>query len=179
MDIYRAPRTSKPIPLTPLIDVVFLLVVFFMVTTSFIKIESIELNLPTAEKMKDSTALASSDDAMLDSLIVVDMDKSGDVYVNQNPVDSHVLERILRKLIKDKTQKFLVRVGKEVSVQQLVEVMDVIHLAGGRDVAVSEWGGSVRLSAEERQRLEDEVTNPVIIGEQTAPATPASSGGAR
>ena len=144
MNISRAPRKAKPIPLTPLIDVVFLLVVFFMVTTSFIKIESIELNLPAVgKKDKGRVSSAKTTDAVLDSILVIDIEHSGRTYVNQQAVEQHALERTLRSAKKGKKQKFLVRVGTRVSVQQLVEIMDIVHLAGGRDVAVSEWDGAV------------------------------------
>jgi len=167
MDITRAPRKAKPIPLTPLIDVVFLLVVFFMVTTSFIKIESIELNLPSAGKEKKGrVASSNATETMLDTLLVVDVDRSGGVFVNQQPIERRALGRTLRSVMKKKDQKFLIRVGKEVSVQQLVEIMDVVHLSGGLDVAVSEWDGVVALSAEARQRITEEIATPVVLPEQ-------------
>lgn len=167
MMIDRAPRKAKPIPLTPLIDVVFLLVVFFMVTTSFIKIEAIELNLPSAGKQK-SGKVSSNDSAekMLNTLLVVDIEKTGRVFVNQQAIEQQALERTLRVAMKGKKQKFLVRVGDAVSVQQLVEIMDIVHLSGGRDVAVSEWDGAVSLSVEARKRISQEISEPVILPEQ-------------
>ncbi len=167
MMIDRAPRKAKPIPLTPLIDVVFLLVVFFMVTTSFIKIEAIELNLPSAGKQKSGRASSNNaSEQMLNTLLVVDVEKTGRVFVNQQAIEQQALERTLRTAMKDKKQKFLVRVGDAVSVQQLVEIMDIVHLSGGRDIAVSEWDGAVSLSAEARQRISKEISEPVILPEQ-------------
>ena len=52
MDFERTSRRKLNLPLTPLIDVVFILIIFFMLTTSFMRIESLELLLPSAGKVK-------------------------------------------------------------------------------------------------------------------------------
>lgn len=48
MEFERTSRRKVNLPLIPLIDVIFILIVFFMLTTSFMRIESLELLLPSS-----------------------------------------------------------------------------------------------------------------------------------
>ena len=56
VDIARGRRAKRSVNLTPLIDVVFLLIVFFMLSTSFVMSESLELTLPGDGKAPKTVA---------------------------------------------------------------------------------------------------------------------------
>src|SRR5580692_2508839 len=55
IEIQRQTRRAKSIPLVSLIDVVFQLLIYFMLTTSFVKSESLELLLPPAREANKTT----------------------------------------------------------------------------------------------------------------------------
>lgn len=55
MNIERSTRKPRQIGMTPLIDVVFLLIIFFMLSTSFIRTESMELLFPKASETQAPT----------------------------------------------------------------------------------------------------------------------------
>ncbi|MDE3037402.1 MAG: biopolymer transporter ExbD, partial [Pseudomonadota bacterium] len=60
MNFERATRrTIRSLPLVPMIDVMFILIIFFMLTTSFMRIESLELLLPSV-----TTRVAQKDDTL-------------------------------------------------------------------------------------------------------------------
>ena len=76
MNFRQLPRPEVSINLTPLIDVVFLLLIFFMVSTSFSELTQLVVDLPEAEG-----APASTDNALL---LVVDV--QGDMTLDGEPV---------------------------------------------------------------------------------------------
>lgn len=125
VDIVRGRRTKRTVNLTPLIDVVFLLIVFFMLSTSFVMSESLELTLPG-----DGKAKAVTSDVM--RLYVL---PDGAAQVEAARYDMDALDSMLTKrLAANPDQKILILSSKGVDVQQLVTVMDLVYLNGGRNV---------------------------------------------
>ena len=87
----RPQRTESPdINLTPLIDVVFLLLIFFMVSTTFKDDARIQLELPEAQGQQDAAEEA--------EILVVVIDAAGTFYVNDRQVVDRKPET-LRKAI--------------------------------------------------------------------------------
>lgn len=90
----------KPLPelnLTPLIDVVFLLLIFFMVSTTFDKESRIKIELPQAATKDERD----KQDKVLD----ITIDSSGRFYVNQNEVINTEIETLISaigKAVKDR-----------------------------------------------------------------------------
>lgn len=136
MQFERSTKKPRQIGLTPLIDVVFLLIIFFMLSTSFIKTESMEMSFPgvTEVKAKPQPAIR----------IFVHDDKR--LFLGNDEISSVDLKAQLRLLLfKDPERSVLVLTGEEVTVQRLVNIMDDVYLMGGRNVSVADWesGGPV------------------------------------
>lgn len=116
---------QRPLPelnLTPLIDVVFLLLIFFMVSTTFTRETQVEIELPTAD-----TARA----VVEQRLVEVSIDRDGRYYVNDNPLlegDKPTLLSALSGLVpeggRDKVP-FLIRADGQVPYQAVVTLMEV------------------------------------------------------
>lgn len=127
MHIEREPRRSRAVNLTPLIDVVFLLIVFFMLSTSFVVSESLELNIPSSgpstDPGEDIWVLYVQEDGQV---------RSGNDHYSVSELD----QQVRRKLSANPEQKMLVLAGAKTSVQQLVSVLDVIYVNGGRKVQI-------------------------------------------
>lgn len=118
----------KGIDISPLIDMVFILLIFFMVSTTFVKDMKIDLDRPSA---------GSSDTASTKAIRVY-IDKAGEVFLNGEPVRVWVLQSRLRDLLKTSTNKSLLVVTDElVPSARLVEVVDQGRLAGAQDVGVA------------------------------------------
>jgi len=126
---YRKRKQEEgTVDISPLIDMVFILLIFFMVTTTFVKDMKLELNRPSA-----STASAASSKA-----IRVFIDKFGDVYVDNQPVRIYVLQSKLRDMLRTSTDKSLLVVTDEnVAAKTVIEVVDQCKLAGAQDVGVA------------------------------------------
>lgn len=126
---YRQRKTEEAnVDISPLIDMVFILLIFFMVTTTFVKDMKLELNRPSA-----STATMASTKS-----IRIFIDKFGDVYVDDQPVRIYVLQSKLRDMLRTTTEKSLLVVTDEnVPAKTVIEVVDQCKLAGAKDVGVA------------------------------------------
>jgi len=90
---FRSDRKELPdLNLTPLIDVVFLLLIFFMVSTTFDKESRIKIELPQAATQDERD----TEDKLLD----ITIDASGRFYVNQNEVINTELDTLMRAISK-------------------------------------------------------------------------------
>lgn len=131
MEFQRTTSHVRAISFTPLIDVVFLLVIFFMLTTGYSKTESLELALPSegAPQVISGTA----------PMVVVVTD-DGRVFLGKEQVPAaHLSERLAPELKEDPGKKIMLISTNNATLQQMVSVMDRIYDAGGHNIAISYW----------------------------------------
>jgi len=120
--------TEQRVDISPLIDMVFILLIFFMVSTTFVKDMKLDLNRPSA-----ATATAASTKA-----IRLYIDNAGDVYLDGQPVRVWVIQSRLRDLLATSgSQQVLVVTDDQVPAGKLVEVVDQARRAGALDVGVA------------------------------------------
>ena len=116
------------VDVSPLIDMVFILLIFFMVTTTFVKDMQLELNRPSAA----SASLAST------KVLRVYIDNSNEIYIDNQAVKLWAVQSKLRDLLRTSTDKsVLVITDGEIPVNSLIDVIDEIKMSGAKDVAVS------------------------------------------
>jgi len=128
MDFEGRARIHSHLDIAPLIDIVFLLLVFFMLTSTFIVPEAIELELP------ESTSANVTDTQP----IIVAMDKKTQLSLNGERIKLKQLRKAIEALLKqDKTSAITLKTDAHTEVQQLLRVMDEIRLAGGSNVALA------------------------------------------
>lgn len=128
MDFDRSTRKQREMDLTPLIDIVFQLVIFFMLTTTFVVSESMELSLPSLS--------ASANSATPDAFRIA-ITRGGGVVINEQPSNLEELQnRLVDTLGNNPEQNIMIITSEGVSVQELVRVMDMVYLTGGRNVQV-------------------------------------------
>ncbi len=120
-------ETQQDIDISPLIDMVFILLIFFMVTATFVKDMDLEINRPKAS----SSTLSSS------KAIRVYIDASGDTFLDGQPIRTWVIQSRLRELLEQNGDGLvLVVTDASVPAEKLVEVVDQCRLAGASDVGV-------------------------------------------
>lgn len=116
------------VDVSPLIDMVFILLIFFMVTTTFVKDMKLELERPSAA----SASLASA------KVLRVYIDNSSEIYVDNQAVKLWALQSKLRDLLRASTEKsVLIVTDTTIPVNILIDVVDECRLSGAKDVAVS------------------------------------------
>jgi biopolymer transport protein ExbD len=121
MQFERNRRGSGDINITPLIDMVFLLLIFFLLTSSFIIDRGIKINLPKAV----------SSETAHDNRITVAIDSAGAVFVDNEPVLIESLPDKLKKAYAEKdTKTIYLKADKQNRVDILVRVMDIIKQSG-------------------------------------------------
>lgn len=121
-------RTSRGIDMTPLIDIVFQLLLFFMLTTSFVRVESLNVNLAGPSISTKPVAKATA---------TIDLEATGATLINGKPVWEHELQDKLNLLMtRTPGMPVLIRAEDAVEVQRLVDMMDAIRVAGGKQMAV-------------------------------------------
>lgn len=139
MDFQRSVRRSKKnLPLTALIDVMFILIIFFMLTTSFMKIESLELMLPSSGSKK----VASQE------VLHLYIRSNGEMNLGKRAIDQEALtESLARMFEKDPATKIMLLTADGVTMQQLVNIMDRIYMAGGHSLFVRKWENGPKIKA--------------------------------
>lgn len=122
------PEDEGKVDMSPLIDMVFILLIFFMVTTTFVKDMKLELDRPSA-----SSSVAASTKATR-----VFIDKMGDIYVDNQPVRLYSLQSKLRDMLRVSTDKsVLVVTDENVPAKVVLDVIDQCKLSGATDVGVA------------------------------------------
>lgn len=114
--------------LTSLIDIVFLLLIFFMLTTSFSQQRKLSLDIP-AEKGEGSSAWQGAS--------LVRIHKGGKIDFNGRQVDAEQLAAKANQLLQKRpNSRFIVRPDAELPLQQVVLVMDQLRTGGANLVSL-------------------------------------------
>ncbi len=126
--VRRHAGDQADIDLTPMLDVVFIMLIFFIVTATFTKESGIDVNRPqaqTAEK-KDRAG------------IMVAIDDRNQIYIQRRRVDVRAVRANILRLVAESPKSGVVIQADELSkAGVLVEVMDQIRLAGVTNVSVA------------------------------------------
>lgn len=128
MNFRRGSRNAEPeINLIPLIDVVLVIIIFLMLTTTFSKVSGLEVNLPTAES-EGVESVAEE--------IVVAVTAAGEVLVNSQPVGERSIDAIAAALGKavagDSAEAPVIVINADAKAahQSVVDVMQAAQRAG-------------------------------------------------
>ncbi len=126
---FEGRRRSSGVPnLTPLIDIVFLLLVFFMLTSHFVREEALNIDLPVA----DSGAAVEEQDQL-----EVVIDASGRILLRDHIVELEDLEATLREALASSRNKVVrIRGDQAVSLGQAVGLLDAARAAGAEGVDI-------------------------------------------
>ena len=130
MGFRRKIQESPKVDLTPMIDVVFLLLIFFMISTTFIERPGLNINLPASS----SEQINQNQKEMQ-----VYLAANGDIYLRRKKVTLDEFHRYLQSLSPAKTQKmtFLLMADKATRHGKVVQLMDAAKMAGFRNLAIA------------------------------------------
>lgn len=124
----RSSDDDADLDISPLIDMVFILLIFFMVSTTFVKDMELDLERPGAQSAEQASTKA----------LRVYIDKDSRVHVDGNPVKSWMLQSRVKQLLGSESNgQVLVVVDRRVSSDKLLEVVDQCRLAGAKHVGVA------------------------------------------
>jgi biopolymer transport protein ExbD len=116
------------IDISPLIDMVFILLIFFMVSTTFVKDMKIDIERPGAASAQRASSKA----------LRINIDSSSNIFVDGAPVRPWMVQSRVREFVESSGAKqVLVITDRRVAAERLVEVVDQCRLAGATEVGVA------------------------------------------
>lgn len=130
MLVHKKKRPWYPIqtPLTSLIDIVFMLLIYFLLTTNFMVDEGIKIKLP----------LARSSASITQEEITVYVDREGRAYIKNVQVAEDQLFRRLKQMIGNQTDALvMVKADRVVELSRAVKVMDLAKAAGAERLCLA------------------------------------------
>ncbi len=128
MKFRRKKEQVSDVDMSPLIDMVFILLIFFMVSSTFVKDMKLDLERPGAS----SASRASS------KVTRVYIENTGETYVDGQPIKTWAIQGKLRDMLRASTEKsVLVVTDDSIAVEKLIDVVDQCRLSGAKDVAVA------------------------------------------
>lgn len=116
------------IDMTPMLDVVFIMLIFFIVTASFVKESGIDVNRPEA-------ATAVKKDR---ANILVAISDKGEIWINKRRVDVRAVQANIERLKAENPQgSVVIQADKKATTETLIKVMDASRAAGVFDVSIA------------------------------------------
>ena len=121
-------QEEASVDITPMLDVVFIMLIFFIVTATFIKLSGIEVNAPNA-----STSVVQEK-----ANILIAIDANNSIWINRREVDFRALRANIERLHAENPKGSVVIQADRLSNNDaLVKVMDASRKAGVYDIALA------------------------------------------
>ncbi|WP_100643826.1 ExbD/TolR family protein [Alteromonas facilis] len=116
------------IDMTPMLDVVFIMLIFFIVTASFVKEAGIDVNRP------DAATAVQKDRAN----ILVAISDTGEIWINKRRIDVRAVQANIERLHAENPQgTVVIQADRKSTTETLIKVMDAARAAGVYDVSIA------------------------------------------
>lgn len=124
----RSSAEEDNIDITPMLDVVFIMLIFFIVTASFVKESGIEVNRPKAETAVQQNKAS----------ILIAINRQGEIWINKRRVDISSVRANIEILHAENPQgSVVIQADEEAKTKLLVQVMDASREAGVYNISIS------------------------------------------
>ena len=121
-------RDESTIDITPMLDIVFIMLIFFIVTTTFIKETGVEVNRPNA-----STAVADER-----GNILIAITENNEIYIDKRLIDLRAVRANVERLKAENPEgSVIIQADQRSRSGLLVEAMDQIRLAGVTNISIA------------------------------------------
>lgn len=125
---FSQPEDDEDVNVTPLLDIVFIMLIFFIVTSTFVKEPGVEVDRPSAVTAQERK-LAS---------IIVAISAEDEIWINKERVELEGVKTAVEQLRRENPKgTAVVQADAESKTRLLVEVVNQIRATGISDVAVS------------------------------------------
>jgi biopolymer transport protein ExbD len=119
---------ESSVDITPMLDVVFIMLIFFIVTATFVKESGIDVDKPSA-----ATAIVQEK-----ASILVAIDANNEIWINRRQVDLRSVRSIIERLHAENPKgTVVIQADRESINDTLVQVMDASRRAGVYDIALA------------------------------------------
>ena len=121
-------KRTVNINLTPMIDMVFILLIFFIVTTSFVKETGVEINRPTAKTAERKEQ----------GNILVAITKNGEIWIDRRRVEAPAVRANVERLrALNPEGSVIIQADVQSETGLLIKVIDQIRLAGIINISIA------------------------------------------
>ena len=132
INLHKRQGTFTTLDLTPMVDVVFNLLIFFALSLNFVtSTGGINVKLPEASTAKPVKA----------ENITINLTKTGKIYYNKKAASANEIRKKLRA-VKNKSSLVVIRADDKVEHGKVVEVMDIVKSEGLTKLAIAVQKGS-------------------------------------
>ena len=118
---------GQDIDLAPLLDVFFILLIFFIVTTVFVKETGVEIDKPTAVSSQN----------LQKSVLMIAITSTGEVMYGGTNIGISGIRSTLMQAAKSEQRPLIIQADKQVKTELLVKVIDQAKLAGISDISLA------------------------------------------
>ena len=126
--LFARSEEESSIDLTPMLDVVFIMLIFFIVTTSFVKESGIDVSRPSAKTAEQKQRAS----------ILVAITHSGEIWIQRRKVDIGSVRANIERLHAESPEgTVVIQADKRSKTGLLVTVMDQIKLAGVDRISIA------------------------------------------
>ena len=126
--INQAAEDTEEPNITPMLDVVFILLIFFIVTANFIKEPGLEINRPDSETSEITENAA----------ILIAIGAAGEIYMDGRRIDVRQVKANVIRLIAENPQgSVVIQADVKSTAEKIVAVMDEVREAGVVDISIA------------------------------------------
>ena len=126
--ISQATEAEEEISLTPMLDVVFILLIFFIVTANFIKEPGLEVNRPDSD----------TSEIQENAAILIAVGGNDEIYMDGRRIDVRQVKANVLKLLADNPQgTVVIQADETASADAIIQVMDGARDAGVYDISLA------------------------------------------
>jgi len=119
---------EQEINITPMLDVVFIMLIFFIVTASFVREAGIDVNKPEAQTSVPQEK----------ANILIAIDAAGEIWIDRRQVDPRAVRANIERLHAENPQgTVVIQADQDAKTKVLIDVMDSARLAGVYDIAIA------------------------------------------
>ena len=126
--ISQAVAEAEEINITPMLDVVFILLIFFIVTANFIKEPGLEVNRPDSETAEPTENAA----------ILIAVGNAGEIYMDGRRIDKRqVKANVVRLLAENSQGSVVIQADEKATADTIMAVMDGAREAGVYNISLA------------------------------------------
>jgi len=125
---FKGEEEEAEINMTPMLDVVFIMLIFFIVSTSFVRETGVEVNRPLAE----------SSEKLPQNAILVAITDNNQIWIDKHRIDTRAVRRNIERLLAENPDStVIIQADESAPTGTLIKVLDQSKLAGAKNIAVS------------------------------------------
>ena len=126
--ISQAVEEAEEPNITPMLDVVFILLIFFIVTANFIKDPGLEINRPDSETAEITENAA----------ILIAIGPAGEIYIDGRRIDvRQVKANVIRLMAENPQGAVVMQADEKATAEKIIAVMDEVREAGVIDISIA------------------------------------------